>query len=211
TYQACPNTEIEIDKGKPLSKPVPAPATKPDSDSLLSHIRIVETIPRSFCTRKDPMMQRLHFDELQIGDRWESHARTITETDVVNFACLTGDFDPLHVDHESAAKAPFGRPVAHGLLGLAYLAGLGTHAPNVHTIAFLGIRDWSFRKPVFVGDTVHAVTRVVAVAPSGRRTGHVTWHRELVNQNGEVVQSGTFETAVATAVSQSIRISRQAA
>jgi acyl dehydratase len=156
-------------------------------------------------------MQRLHFDELQIGDSWESNARTITETDVVNFACLTGDFDPLHVDHESAAQAPFGRPVAHGLLGLAYLAGLGTHAPSVHTVAFLGIKDWSFLKPVFVGDTVHAVTRVVAVTPSGRRTGRVTWHRELVNQVGEVVQSGYFETAVANAASQSLRIRRAAA
>lgn len=156
-------------------------------------------------------MQRLHFDELQVGDCWESHARTITETDLVNFACLTGDFDPLHVDHESAAQTPFGRPVAHGLLGLAYLSGLGTHAPSVHTVAFLGIKDWSFQKPVFVGDTVHAVTRVVAVASSGRRTGRVTWRRELVNQAGEVVQSGIFETAVATAASQTIRIQRAAA
>lgn len=156
-------------------------------------------------------MQRLHFDELQIGDSWESLARTITETDVVNFACLTGDFDPLHVDHESAANAPFGRPVAHGLLGLAYLAGLGTHAPNVHTVAFLGIKDWNFQKPIFVGDTVRAVTRVAAVTSNGRRSGRVTWHRELVNQAGEVVQSGTFETAVAIAVSQPIRIQQDAA
>ncbi len=156
-------------------------------------------------------MQRLQFDELHVGDSWESHARTITETDVVNFACLTGDFDPLHVDHESAAKTPFGRPVAHGLLGLAYLAGLSTHAPNVHTIAFLGIKDWSFQTPVFVGDTVHAVTRVVAVTPSGRRSGRVTWHRELVNQAGEIVQSGTFETAVATEASQPLRIRQDAA
>ena len=155
-------------------------------------------------------MQRLNLDDLKIGDRWESQARTITETDVVNFACLTGDFDPLHVDRESAAHTPFGRPVAHGLLGLAYLAGLGSHAPNVNTVAFLGIKDWSFKGPVFVGDTIHAVTQVVAVAASGRRTGRVTWYRELVNQEGEIVQCGTFETAVATAVSQTIRV-RQAA
>lgn len=155
-------------------------------------------------------MQRLSFDDLQVGDHWKSQARTITETDVVNFACLTGDFDPLHVDHESAADAPFGRPVAHGLLGLSYLAGLGSHAPNVHTVAFLGISDWKFKGPVFVGDTIHAVTQVVALATFGRRTGRVTWQRELVNQEGEIVQCGTFETAVATAVSQTIRL-RQAA
>ena len=154
-------------------------------------------------------MQRLHFEELEIGDSWTSQGRTITETDVVNFACLTGDFDPLHVDHEFAAQAPFGRPVAHGLLGLAYLAGLSTHAPNVHTIAFLGINEWVFQKPIHVGDTVHAVTRVVAATSLGQRSGRVTWHRELVNQSGEVVQRGTFETAVAMSASQAIRI-RQA-
>lgn len=156
-------------------------------------------------------MDRLHFEDLQVGDSWESQARTITETDIVNFACLTGDFDPLHVDHEAAAQTPFGRPIAHGLLGLAYLAGLSTHAPNVETVAFLGIKDWNFLKPILVGDTVHVMTRVAATGSSGRRRGRVTWHRELVNQAGEVVQSGTFETAVAAAAKQTIRIQRTAA
>jgi len=157
-------------------------------------------------------MDRLHFEDLQVGDSWESQARTITETDIVNFACLTGDFDPLHVDHEAAAQTPFGRPVAHGLLGLAYLAGLSTQAPNVETVAFLGIKDWNFQKPILVGDTVHAITRVTATSSYGRRRGRVTWHRELVNQAGEVVQSGTFETAVAVSSSQkTIRIERAAA
>ena len=155
-------------------------------------------------------MDRLHYGDLQVGDSWESQARTITETDIVNFACLTGDFDPLHVDHETAAQTPFGRPIAHGLLGLAYLAGLSTQAPNVETVAFLGIKDWNFQKPILVGDTVRAITRVTATS-DGRRRGRVTWHRELVNQSGEVVQSGTFETAVANSPSQSIRIRRDAA
>ncbi|MBP87325.1 MAG: dehydratase [Planctomycetaceae bacterium] len=156
-------------------------------------------------------MQQLHFDELHVGDCWESQARTVTETDVVNFACLSGDFGPLHVDHEFAAQTPFGRPVAHGLLGLAFLAGLSTNAPNVHTVTFLGIKDWSFHKPILIGDTVHAITRVIATTASNRRHGRVTWHRELVNQDGEAVQSGTFETVVATSASQASHIRRVAA
>ena len=156
-------------------------------------------------------MDRLHFEDLEVGDSWESQARTITETDIVNFACLTGDFDPLHVDHEAAAQSPFGRPIAHGLLGLAYLAGLSTQSPNVKTDAFLGIKEWKFQKPILVGDTVHVVTRVVAATPSGRRRGCVIWYRELVNQAGEVVQSGAFETAVATSQSQTIRLRQEAA
>src|SRR5271166_6217500 len=59
------------------------------------------------------------FDDLAIGDEWESPRRTVTETDVVIFAGLSGDFNPLHVDHCAATSGPFGRPVAHGLLGLA--------------------------------------------------------------------------------------------
>lgn len=157
-------------------------------------------------------MQRLCFNELQVGDCWESQARTITETDIVNFSCLTGDFDPMHVDHEFASQSPFGRPVAPGILGLAYLAGLSTNAPSVQTVTFLGIKDWKFQKPIVVGDTVHVVTRVVAMTASNRRRGRVTWQRELVNQAGEIVQSGTFETVVAAAVSkQTIPIRRAAA
>ena len=63
------------------------------------------------------------FDDLVVGDEWESPRRTVTETDVVLFAGLSGDFNPLHVDHSSAQSNPFGRPVAHGLLGLAIATG----------------------------------------------------------------------------------------
>ena len=66
------------------------------------------------------------FEDVSPGDCWRSSARTITETDVVNFAGLTGDFNPLHVDHHFARSTPFGRPIAHGLLGLSLLAGLGS-------------------------------------------------------------------------------------
>ena len=148
------------------------------------------------------MSERLFFDELEIGNRWISQARTITETDVVNFACLTGDFDPLHVDHEHAAETPFGKPIAHGLLGLSLLAGLSSQNPAVQTVAFLGIRDWEFHKPIYFGDTIHAVTEVEDLQPKGRRTGLVRWRRELVNQNGDVVQSGILETLVSTSVTK---------
>jgi acyl dehydratase len=110
---------------------------------------------------------------------------------------LTGDYDPLHVDHEFAKGTPFGRPIAHGMLGLSLLTGLGSHCPAVNTLAFVAIRDWRFLLPVFVGDTVHIVNEVIEKNLSGRRAGQVIWKRQLINQKGDVVQSGTLETLVA--------------
>jgi 3-hydroxybutyryl-CoA dehydratase len=140
--------------------------------------------------------QPLSFDEVQVGDRWQSSRRTVTEADIVNFAGMTGDFNPLHVDHEFARETPFGKPVAHGLLGLAWVAGLGSNSPLMRTDAFVRIIEWGFFKPLFAGDTVHVETEVMAMAPSGRKRGLVTWRRRLVNQSGAVVQEGTFETLV---------------
>ena len=139
----------------------------------------------------------LHFDQLRIGDRWQSQARTITETDVVSFATLTGDYDPLHVDHEYAKNTPFRRPIAHGLLGLSFVAGLSSQCPAMRTTAFIAVRNWEFLRPAFFGDTVHVVTEVIDLQAKGRRHGKVTWKRELVNQRGETIQTGILETLVA--------------
>lgn len=137
------------------------------------------------------------FDELKIGEEWESPRRTITETDVVLFAGLSGDYNPLHVDHSSAQKSPFGRPVAHGLLGLAVATGLMSQAPRVDTLAFLAILEWKFHRPIVFGDTIHAVSAVEALEPqaNGRR-GVVTWHRKILNQDGHLVQEGRTQTLV---------------
>jgi len=145
------------------------------------------------------MSEPLHFENLTVGDCWKSQGRTVTEADVVNFAGMTGDYDPLHVDHEFARQTPFGKPIAHGLLGLSLVAGLGSHSPCVRTIAFLKIENWEFLKPIYIGDTVHAETEVIDKKLNGRRTGYVTWRRRLVNQSGDVVQSGVFQTLVSVA------------
>jgi 3-hydroxybutyryl-CoA dehydratase len=139
----------------------------------------------------------LTFDDVEVGDTWVSPARTVTEGDVVSFACLTGDFNPLHVDRAFAESTPFGQPIAHGLLGLSFVAGLGSHAPRMATLSFLRIVEWSFVKPILFGDTVHVETEILAKEPraNGRR-GVITWQRKLVNQRGEVVQEGRTETLV---------------
>jgi 3-hydroxybutyryl-CoA dehydratase len=137
------------------------------------------------------------FDDLAVGDEWESARRTVTEADVVTFAGLSGDFNPLHVDHHFAAKSPFRKPVAHGLLGLAIASGLASQAPKVETLAFLAILEWNFVQPVLFGDTIQVITRVAALESKGRgRRGVVTWHRRVVNHDEVVVQEGKIQTLV---------------
>ncbi len=142
------------------------------------------------------MSDFLFLEDLKPGDSWTSAARTITETDIVFFAGMTGDFDPLHVDHEFAASTPYGKPIAHGILGLAWMAGLSSTAPRVRNLALINIEDWRFHRPVHVGDTLHALTVVESITPRGRRSGEVAWQRSLMNQRTECVQSGKIVTLV---------------
>jgi len=144
------------------------------------------------------MSECLYLEDLAPAALWTSPARTVTETDIVSFAGMTGDYDPLHVDHEYARQTPYGKPIAHGLLGLSLLAGLSSTAPRVRTLALVKIGECQFLRPVYVGDTVHVVTQVESITPRGRRSGEVVWFRKLVNQRGECVQSGRLVTLVSS-------------
>ncbi len=156
------------------------------------------------------MADLLHYDDIEVGDVFTTTGRTVTETDVVNFAGMTGDFTPLHVDHHFAQNTPFRQPIAHGLLGLSLLAGMSSRCPNMATAAFVSLRDWKFLKPIYFGDTVHVVTEVIEKRQHGRRRGEVIWHRQLINQDGHAVQSGVFETLVDVAMSNKTTTPRDA-
>lgn len=146
------------------------------------------------------LAEMLHFEDLQVGQRWLSPARTITADDVTDFAELTGDHTALHAksDEDGEPTSPFRQPVAHGLLGLSVLAGLSSEHPRVQTLALVGLGGWDFRHPIYFGDTVHVETQIVAIEPHGRRAGRVTWHRRLVGSRGQVLQEGSLVTLVAT-------------
>ncbi len=139
----------------------------------------------------------LYADDVEAGQEWESLGRTVTETDIVNFAGISGDFNPIHLDHEFARSTPFHGPIAHGLLVFSIGSGLTLYSPPMRTMAFVGIRDWQLKGAVFVGNTLRVRTRLVEkeVRARGRRAV-LTWHRQIVNETGKVVQEGIVQTIV---------------
>ena len=137
----------------------------------------------------------LFMEDLSVGDRWCSEWRAVTGEDVAEFAALTGDHDPLHTD--DGLPTPFGKPIAHGLLGLSVMAGLSSDQPRVATLALVSIADWQFELPIFFGDRVQVVTTIESIEQHGRRAARVTWLRQLLNQDGRVVQQGRLVSLVA--------------
>lgn len=139
----------------------------------------------------------LYYDDVGVGQKWESLGRTVTEADVVNFAGVSGDFNPIHMDHAFAETAPFGKPIAHGLLIWAISSGQTLWTPPMRTLAFLSVRDWQFKEPVFIGDTIKTRIKVLEKEDRARgRRGVITWERKIVNQAGKVVQEGVALTLV---------------
>jgi acyl dehydratase len=141
--------------------------------------------------------QHLFFDDVEVGQQWESLGRTVTETDIVNFAGLSGDFNPVHIDHEFARTTPFRRPIAHGLLVQSLGSGLGLFSPPMRTLAVMTIREWHFKEPVFAGDTLRVISKVLDKESRARgRRGIITWQRQILNQERKVVQEGVAVTLV---------------
>ena len=140
---------------------------------------------------------RRSFDEIEVGEEYESPARTVTEADIVIFAGLSGDYNVLHTDAEFMKKSIFGERIAHGLLGLAIQAGLFTRATQDYaTLAFLGLR-WKFKGPIKIGDTIRLRARVLAKRDVSKPDrGLVTVERKVVNQRDEIVQEGETDLMV---------------
>ena len=136
----------------------------------------------------------MHYEDFSVGKVMETPRRTITSTDIVNFACLSGDFNGIHTDFEYCKTTPFGEPIAHAPLVYAVMGGL-QFASGVNDgtlLAVLGIDEWRMHKPVKHGDTLHMRSTVLSKRETTKADrGIVSFRREFVNQHDEIVQSMT--------------------
>jgi len=134
-----------------------------------------------------------YFEDFEPGEESTTAGRTITETDIVNFAGITGDWNEIHTNKELADRGPFKQRIAHGALVFSVATGLsvrlGQTADTV--IAFYGLDRLRFVKPTFIGDTIRVKQRVESKSERDEHSGIVTMLNEVMNQRDEVVVSYT--------------------
>jgi acyl dehydratase len=134
-----------------------------------------------------------YFEDFEPGEESMTAGRTVTETDIVNFAGITGDWNEIHTNKELAERGPFKQRIAHGALVFSIATGLsvrmGQTADTV--IAFYGVDRLRFVKPTFIGDTIRVRQKVQEKSERDDKSGIVTMLNEVINQRDEVVVSYT--------------------
>ena len=142
-----------------------------------------------------PTQRGMFFEEFSVGQKVRSAGRTVTETDIVGFAGLSGDYNQIHVDAAYAKAAPFGQRVAHGLCVLSIASGLAVQTGIMEgtVLAFREINEWKFSLPVFIGDTIHVEMEVLETKAIARLGGGaVTISLDVRNQDGKSTQKGKW-------------------
>jgi 3-hydroxybutyryl-CoA dehydratase len=124
------------------------------------------------------------FEDLEIGQSMVTRGRTITESDLVGFSALTGDWHPQHADAEWAAGSRFGERIAHGMMVLSYAVGLVPFDPE-RIVALRGFEKVSFKRPTRIGDTIRVQVKVAGKKQLDDEHGLVTFQWKIVNQEGK--------------------------
>ena len=142
-----------------------------------------------------PAKRGLYFEEFEPGQHVTTPGQTITESDIVTFAGLSGDHNQIHTDAEFSRNTPYGQRIAHGLLVLSIASGLVTRSGILEgtVLAFREIENWKFIKPVFIGDTVHVEIEVTGIKAIPRLGGGAVYiNLQVNNQTNEVVMKGNW-------------------
>lgn len=140
----------------------------------------------------------LYFEDFEPGDSIESAGRTITETDIVQFAMLSGDWNQIHTDAEFSKTQMLGQRIAHGLLVLSVASGLAVRLGFMEetVLAFMGL-EWEFRQAVFIGDTIRIRATVAEKKEMRRLGGGYVWLKvDVLNQDDKKVQRGKWKVLV---------------
>ena len=142
-----------------------------------------------------------YFEEFEVGYTIETPARTVTESDVMRFAALSGDYNQLHTDAEYAKETRFGERIAHGLLGLSIVSGLSSRMGfGEGTVEAFTSLEWKFRGPITFGDTIRARFQVKRKKKMARLGGgFVVFDVVVLNQKDETVQKGTWTLLIKSA------------
>lgn len=139
-----------------------------------------------------------YFNEFNLGETFRSRGRTITESDIHQFAQFTGDWNPVHTD-ETVAEPLFGGRIAHGPMfpGIAF-GLLSQHDLIDGTAIALKDLSWVFEAPVRIGDTIHVEASVASLSPHPKRVdrGRVGFEISVVNQDGQRVNKGSATVVV---------------
>jgi acyl dehydratase len=137
----------------------------------------------------------LYFEDVKVGFRFETPRRTVTEADLVAFAGVSGDFNPLHTDRVFAAGSIYGERIAHGALVVSLATGLRQRVGlfDGTLMGLLEIRHWRFAAPVRIGDTIRAMNEVTELRETSKPDRGIMVQRiEVLNQDDTVVQHGEF-------------------
>jgi 3-hydroxybutyryl-CoA dehydratase len=136
----------------------------------------------------------MYFEQFEVGLEIQTAARTITETDIVNFAGLSGDFNFIHTNAEASKETPFGQRVAHGMLVASIATGLAVQQGFIDgtTLAFREL-EWKFTRPVFIGDTIYVKIKVTETKSMPKLGGGlVVFEARALNQKDEVAHKGVW-------------------
>mgnify|MGYP002511597236 FL=1 len=138
-----------------------------------------------------------YLSEFKVGEKFTTLSQTVTETDVVLFAGITGDKNPIHTDKTYAEKLPFGTRIAHGLLGAGIATGLWGRMGMVDGSAIAALDTyWKFVGAIPIGDTIHCEITVKEITRSKSRPdrGILNLEYAIINQDGQICQTGYMNT-----------------
>lgn len=138
-----------------------------------------------------------YLSEFTVGEKFTTLSRTVTETDVVLFAGITGDMNPIHTDRSYADNLPFHSRIAHGLLGAGIATGLWGRMGLVDGSAIAALStEWKFVGAIKLGDTIHCEIEVLEAKRSKSRPdrGILNIGYTILNQDGQVCQTGSMAT-----------------